>query len=253
LPRAEVEHGTKPEVEIVLPVYNEAETIEATVRDIYEVLPEEPSFVLRISEDGSTDGTKQILAELQRTFPIEARTHDSRKGYSQAVADAIIASKAPYTLVMDADGQFDPRDFQAFWERRNDADVIAAWRVKRIDSPLRRGLSRGFYWLYRLLFRIPLHDPSCGYVLVRTSVAKSVIPPRPRMRVGFFWEFAARAHRAGFSLAEVPIRHRARPGGETRVYTLNKLPGIAFGEVKGLLQVWRETGGFRPSHRGPAK
>jgi glycosyltransferase involved in cell wall biosynthesis len=225
----------------VLPVYNEAETIAATIQEIFETLSGGPSFVVHVSEDGSSDGTKRVLSELERSFPIEVTTHRSRKGYSQAVADAMATAEAPYTLVMDSDGQFDPRDFPSFWERRQDADVIAAWRVERADVLLRRALSRGFYRLYRMLFRVPLHDPSCGYVLVKTSVAKSILPRQPRMPVGFFWEFAARSHRAGLSLAEVPIQHRTRRSGETRVYALSRLPGIAFREVRGLIGLWLET------------
>ena len=120
------------------------------------------------------------------------------------------ALEAPYLLCLDSDGQCDPKDFWKLWDARNDADVVMGWRVDRADTRLRRSLSRFFYLLYQAVFRVPVHDPSCPYVLARKEVIKRLMPELGAMQQGFWWEFVARTHRRGYSIKELPIHHRLR-------------------------------------------
>jgi dolichol-phosphate mannosyltransferase len=230
-----------PALDVLLPVHNEAETIEGTIRELYDTLA--PRLPLRfiICEDGSRDGTQQVLAHLAQTYPIQLLTSEQRKGYSRAVTDGMNALQADYLLCLDSDGQCDPQDFGKFWDTRKQQDVAIGWRVQRSDSLLRRLLSRGFFRLYQLFFQVPVHDPSCPYVLAHKRVIETVVPELGEMQQGFWWEFVARVHRRGFSLREIPVHHRSRRVGRTQVYRLNRLPTIAYRHVMALFKIWFET------------
>jgi glycosyltransferase involved in cell wall biosynthesis len=149
--------------------------------------------------------------------------------------------EADFLLCLDSDGQCDPRDFAKFWDVRNTADVIIGWRVHRADPLVRRLFSKFFYMLYQIVFRVPVHDPSCPYVLMRKSVAKTLGRELGAMKEGFWWEFVARAHRKGFSLRELPIHHQLRTAGVTQVYKWKKMPEIFLRHVAAIFTVWKET------------
>ena len=229
------------ELEVLLPVHNEAETIEATIREIYEEFSAKVRMRFIVCEDGSKDDTKPILTRLGLAIPMHLGLSDARKGYSRAVRDGMQALEAPYLLCLDSDGQCDPKDFWKLWDARNDADVVMGWRVDRADTRLRRSLSRFFYLLYQSVFRVPVHDPSCPYVLSRKEVIERLVPELGAMQQGFWWEFVARTHRRGYSIKELPVHHRLRAGGVTQVYKYRKMPGIFFRHFFALFKIWYQT------------
>ncbi len=231
----------RPDVEVLLPVHNEAESIESTVREIYAALSPRVALRFIICEDGSVDDTKQVLRRLSQELPIKLLMSDARKGYSRAVMDGMKALEAEYLLCLDSDGQCDPQDFGKFWEARERQDVAIGWRVNRSDNFLRKALSRTFYGVYRLLYRVPVHDPSCPFVLARRQVIERVAPELGEMKQGFWWEFMARIHRRGFSLREFPVNHRRRSAGQTQVYRLSRMPGIGYRHFVALFKIWFQT------------
>ena len=229
------------DLDVLLPVHNEADSIGDTVREIHDVFAPFVSYRFLICEDGSVDDTKAVLTELEKTLPMKLVMSDERKGYSRAVSDGMKASDAPYLLCLDSDGQCDPRDFPRFWAEREGSDVVIGHRVNRQDTTLRRAMSRSFYLVYKLLYRVPVHDPSCPYVLARHDVIAAIAPEMREMQQGFWWEFVARVHRRGYSILELPVNHRLRAAGETQIYRLRKLPGIGFRHAVALGRIWSQT------------
>ena len=232
---------SQPELEILLPVYNEAESIEETVREIYRELSPRLSLRFIICEDGSKDNTKEIVREMSISLPMKLILSEERKGYSKAVKDGMRALEAPFLLCLDSDGQCDPKDFERFWNVRASSDVVMGWRVNRADNRLRKLMSRTFYRIYQLLYGVPVHDPSCPYVLVKSAVVRQLTNELGAMQQGFWWEFVARVHRRGFSIRELPVNHRLRSAGTTQVYKLRKLPGIGWRHFIALFRIWFET------------
>ena len=233
--------GDRPTLEVLLPVHNEAESIEATIREIFDAVSPRARMRFIIAEDGSVDGTKKVLERLAVSLPLNLLTSQQRKGYSLAVIDGMRSLEADYLLCLDSDGQCDPADFEKFWEMRDRQDVAIGWRGKRADSLLRRALSRAFYLVYQLFYRLPVHDPSCPFVLARKHVIESVVSELGEMKQGFWWEFTARVHRRGFSVREIPVNHRDRSAGRTQVYQLIRMPGIGFRHFVALFRVWSQT------------
>jgi dolichol-phosphate mannosyltransferase len=228
------------ELEVLLPVHNEAESIERTLDEIYQTISPVANMRFIISEDGSSDGTPEILQELATRYPMQLITGPERKGYSRAVIDGMRMLEAPYVLCLDSDGQCDPADFAAFWSGRENVDVLIGWRVARQDTRLRKLLSGTFKLYYRTLFGVAIHDPSCPFVLAPSNIVKLLIPQLGVLSQGFWWEFMARIWSHGYSIGELPITHRLRAAGQTQVYRLRKLPGIGWTHVLGLVQIWRD-------------
>ncbi len=229
------------QVEVLLPVHNEAESIEATIREIYDELSPGLSVGFIICEDGSRDNTKQILRRLALELPLRLNLSDERKGYSRAVREGMLMAQAPYLLCIDSDGQCDPSDFWKFWETRLPYDIVLGWRVDRADTLIRRTFSRFFYRIYQAAFRTPVHDPSCPYVLIKRDVAQKLAGELGAMQQGFWWEFVARAHRRKYSIRELPVHHRLRAAGVTQVYRWRKMPGIFCRHIAAIYRIWAET------------
>lgn len=231
----------KLDCEVLLPVHNEAESIEATIRGIHGELSKVIAVGFIVCEDGSKDNSKQVLRRLAGVFPIRLNLSDERKGYSLAMREGMAMVEADYVLCLDGDGQCDPQDFASFWQERNAADVVIGWRVKRADPFVRRLFSGFFFFIYQAFFHVPVHDPSCPYVLFSREIAHRMANDLGAMKEGFWWEFVARSYRLGYSIKEIPIRHRERSAGVTQVYKWSKMPAIFFRHVCALFRIRRET------------
>jgi glycosyltransferase involved in cell wall biosynthesis len=229
------------DVQILLPIHNEAESIGATIREIYAEISRQAKVEFILCEDGSRDNTKDVLREVAREIPAKLVLSDERKGYSRAVRDGMAELDAPYLLCLDSDGQCDPKDFAEFWRLRDTADVLIGWRVRRADTMLRKAMSRTFFAAWKCLYRVPIHDPSCPFMLARRDIIREISPKMGSMREGFWWEFTARVARAGYRIREIPVHHRDRAAGVTQVYRLGKLPRIGYEHFRALFQILRET------------
>jgi glycosyltransferase involved in cell wall biosynthesis len=229
------------ELDVVLPVHNEGDTIEATLREWFAELS--PCVAIRfiVCEDGSTDDTRAVLRQCARGLPMVLRLGEQRKGYSGAVIDGLKTSRAPYVLAIDSDGQCDPADFWTFWRRRDEFEVIIGRRTVRADPWFRRAMSGTFKLCYRALLGVTVADPSCPYVLARRAAVDRLVAELGVLDPGLWWEFTARAYRRRLSLLEVPIHHRRRSSGVTRVFKWRKMPGIGLSHAVGLLTIWRQT------------
>jgi len=233
-------HVDTPEVEVLLPVHNEAKSIKQTLWEIYCAVSAVTTVRFILCEDGSSDGTPEVLARLAQDLPIHVFHGKVRKGYSQAVIDGFRAVEAPWVFFLDADGQLDPASFGQAYQLRSDYDVVVGWRVTRVDAWHRRLMSRCFRAIYNSFFRCPLHDPSCPFLLIRREAIVAVQGELVILRLGLWWEFVARVYAAGFRIAELPVNHRRRRSGKTQIYNCWKIPGIAWSHLVGLLIIKRQ-------------
>ena len=151
-------------LQILMPVYNEAKSIEETLKEIYDTLSGKIDFQFIISEDGSSDGTKEILKKLKDIYPMILISDDTRKYYSRAVIDGIKKADADYLLIKDSDGQCDPKDILNFWSLKEKSDLVNGYRYPRYDFAYRRFISKIFFYLYKILFNVPLHSKFCMYL-----------------------------------------------------------------------------------------
>ena len=102
-------------IALIMPVYNEADTIEHTVRELYKkVVDKMGNIDIWVFEDGSTDGTKEVLEKLKDEFSgLHTQMTRQKKGYPRAMREAFLnisPKKYDYVVAVDSDGQYEPED-----------------------------------------------------------------------------------------------------------------------------------------------
>jgi len=232
-------------VTLLLTAHNEADTIESVISEFYREIGEKIPLKILVVEDGSTDGTKEILLKLSKTFPLGFLSGKERRGYSKAVTEGLKRIDTEYVFFTDGDGQHVAKDFWKLYEFRDNYSVVSGWRVKRADALHRKVMSKVFQWMIKGLFKLPnFHDITAPYKLMQSDVAKVVANEWKYMKESFWAEFIIRAHKKGLKIVEVPVRHRSRidnsNNSSTRVYKPLKIPKIAISQLLGLLRLWPE-------------
>ena len=113
-----------PVMDVVLPVFNEADSIRGVVLSFYnEIIQKVPSRFI-VAEDGSVDGTKEILLGLKNEMPLSLFCGLQRKGYAKGVGDALRRCNEQWVFFSDSDGQYFPSDFWRLWKCRDSYDMI---------------------------------------------------------------------------------------------------------------------------------
>jgi glycosyltransferase involved in cell wall biosynthesis len=226
----------KAEIAVLMPIHNEAETIGESVTEFYNVISPKTPLELVLSEDGSTDNTKNVIEKLSETIPLKAILSTSRKGYAGGIKNGLKLVKANYVLITDSDGQQDPRDFWKLWNLRMKYDIVSGWRKKRADALYRKIMSKIFQWRIKRAFNLPnLLDITAPFKLMKTEVAIEIAEKCKYMSESFWNEFSVRAHVSGFSIGETIVAHRSRADkSATRVYKPWKIPKIALAQLMAL-------------------
>jgi dolichol-phosphate mannosyltransferase len=234
----------KLKIDLVLPIHNEAESIEDTLTEFYNKTKDICNINFICAEDGSKDNTVEILKKLERTLPIKIITSTIRKGYSKAVVDGFKSCENDLIAFIDSDGQCDPSDFVKFIEIINakpEVDIVFGYRNPRNDHWIRILMSSAFKLVYSLFFKVNVKDPSCPYMLFRKKSFSWIYTENLGiLKQGFWWEFIARSRAHKVNLIEVPVKHRERTKGETQVYKPSKVPKIAYTHLLGLLELKKE-------------
>lgn len=228
---------------VVVPVFNEAESLDALYQELVEVAAANTyDLDLVFVDDGSTDGS---WATIQRLAASDARVTGLRfrRNFGKAAALSAGFSQARGELIMtlDADLQDDPREIPKFLaEMQNDRDVVSGWKKVRHDPKLGKVLpSRVFNWLVSWMTGVRLHDHNCGMKCYRREIFDEV------HLYGELHRFVpVLAAARGFRVGEVVIQHRARQFGTSKYGVGRILKGFL-----DLLTVKFLTGfGQRPQH-----
>jgi len=228
---------------VVLPAYNEAGTIENTIMEASNYFSKiHPNIEFLVMEDGSTDGTPQVLSHLQSIMPcLQVNSSPKRKGYPTAVRDGILSvgKDANLILFMDSDGQYDPRDFQKLVNlAESSVDIVIGRRTSRAESPLRVFLSIGVDLLEREMFGLKCRDVTSAFRLMRRDVAQTLASRVHYSKYNFWTEFTALAAVSRYKIVEVPVSYRNRQSGGSRVYSSRKLAKVVLSELSALARTW---------------
>lgn len=235
-----------PQLSLVVPVYNEAGNVLPLAAASVEVLrglgrPFEIIFV----NDGSTDGTAAEIAEAHgRWAECRELRMERNSGQALALLAGLRAARGEFLLMMDGDGQNDPRDFPAVLAlvESGQCDLACGWRVDRHDSSLRRIMSRVANVVRGAFLGDHMHDSGCQLRAMRREVREAFFPME--LMQSFI---PALAVAAGFRVGETPVRHHARTHGDSK-YGLGRLWWRPAAAMIGLRwKIWR---GQTPRKRG---
>ena len=223
---------------IVLPTFNEVKSLEFVIQKWDTFLKSNKinhEFV--VCEDGSTDGTKELIIDLMKKYNVVNETTLERRGYGGGVLAGINRSKNEYILCIDSDGQCLPDSFLKLWNERNSANVIIGIRSPRKDPILRKIYSGLFLIIHRILFPSNIKDPSCPYILAKKEIYVKLLKYLSFMKEGFWWGYIGACKKLNLSINQFDIIHYERYDGSSVVYKFSKMPGIIIRNIFGLIKL----------------
>ncbi|NWG72902.1 MAG: glycosyltransferase family 2 protein, partial [Parvularculaceae bacterium] len=209
--------STEPQVSVVIPIYNEEENLLDLVERVGTAMARSGrSFELICIDDGSRDGSAQLMAELAETRSWFKPLYLIRNyGQSAALQAGFDAARGEYIVTLDGDLQNDPDDVPALlqlMEERPDVDMISGWRKDRQDRTLSRKIPSML--ANRIISRVTgvgLHDYGCALKLYRAQVIGDL-----RLYGELHRFIPALAADVGAKVLEVPVRHHPRTRGQSK-------------------------------------
>lgn len=206
---------TKAGISIVIPLYNEEDNIAelySSIKEIVRNLDRETEIIF--IDDGSTDGTFELLSELKKSNDgIRIIRFTKNFGQTAAMSAGFDHANGGIIITMDGDLQNDPRDIPLLLERIEEGyDVVSGWRVNRQDGLVSRKIpSIAANWLIGLITGIKLHDSGCSLKAYRSEVVKNL-----RLYGEMHRFIPALASSRGAKIAEVGVNHFPRKQGSSK-------------------------------------
>ncbi len=233
----------RPDVSVVIPLYNEEESIPELYRSLTEVLEAlGRPYEIIVVDDGSTDGSypllRRLAAEDRRLKVVRLRRNF---GQTAAFAAGFDRARGDVIVTMDADLQNDPRDIPKLLAKIDEGfDIVSGWRVNRKDRFLDRKLpSMIANRLISNVTDVRLHDYGCSLKAYRADVIREV-----RLYGELHRFIPALASQVGGAVAEVPVNHHPRRYGRSK-YGLSRTVRV----ILDLITVWfLGTYSTRPLH-----
>ncbi len=238
-------------VSALILVYNEAEVIEGVARDIHrEVVAKIPRSELVIAEDGSTDGTKEVLGRIVPEMPGARLVQgETRKGYTRAYKDALKACRNELIFFSDSSGKHDPKDFWKLAQKIDEYDMVIGCKAERRDPFYRVLMSRVFNFLVSRYFGFPFRDINSGFRLMKKKAIERVLDEDWYMKHLINFEFTLRLLAHGYRVAEVPVSHNPRAHGPSRGLPLKKIPEAIVMALRTFPRLKREMRGIKTAAR----
>lgn len=203
------------DLSVVVPIYNEEESIPALVTEVREAL--EPSgldYELICVDDGSRDASFSVLEKLAEGNP-RLRVAQFRRNFGQTAAmqAGLDAARGTVVVTMDADLQNDPRDIPRMLEKLDEGyDMVAGWRADRKDTFINRRLpSILANGLISRTTGVHLHDYGCTLKAIRLELVREL-----RLYGEMHRFIPVMASLVGARIAEQPVNHRARQFGTSK-------------------------------------
>ena len=199
---------------IVIPAYNEAESLPELHREIVSVCEtgfDGPvPYEILLVDDGSTDGTEAVCRGLH---PLKVLRSKENRGQTAALDAGFHAARGRYIAALDADGQNDPAEIPAMlrYLEEQQLDAVCGWRKDRQDPLGKRFLSRGAWLLRQLVLHDGIHDSGCTLKVFRRECFENLHLTRGQHRF-----IPALLQMRGFSVGELSVRHRPRTAGKSK-------------------------------------
>ncbi len=228
-------------ISVILPTYNERETIVPLVGEILSAVPEAEVLVV---DDDSPDQTWALVEQASAGDPrVRVLRRIGRRGLPSALADGIAQAKGEAVVWLDADGSMPAAVIPVLVARLEVAEVAVASRYVRGGQDTRTSRVRvGTSWLINafaaLLLGWGVRDYTSGFIAVRQAVLDRV-PLRTHYAYGDYCiDFLYRVAQAGFRIEEIPYRCGERRGGETKTAPdLRQFVGLGLTYVVSILRL----------------
>ena len=218
-----------PGLSVFFPAYNDGGTIASMVitadtaarrlTDDYEII---------VINDGSSDATAEVLAELGRLNPrVRIVDHGTNRGYGAALQSGFAAATKDLIFYTDGDAQYDPREMSVLWERlTDDVDMVNGFKISRSDPVHRIIIGRIYHNTVKLLFGLRLRDVDCDFRLLRRRIFERVTLEKSSGVICL--ELMKKIQDAGFRISEVGVHHYHRAYGTSQFFNVRRIVRTAF-------------------------
>jgi dolichol-phosphate mannosyltransferase len=201
---------------IIVPVFNERGTV-SELLNLADRVPLDKEIV--VVDDGSTDGTRELLRSFEGRPGFKVLYHDRNGGKGRAIRTALAAVSGEVTVIQDADLEYDPLDFVAMMRLFEEGRAQAVFGSRRLKKDNRQHSGPIYYaggiflsWMTRLLYGIDITDEPTCYKMVRTALLRSLDLTSEHFE--FCPEVTAKLAKRGVEIVEVPITYRPRHKSE---------------------------------------
>lgn len=211
---AKREREAPPAISLVIPVYNEKESVRPLYQQIIasmEAVGE--TFEIIFVDDGSTDGSFNVLKTLHAGDPrVQVIRFRRNFGKSPALLAGFTKSRGEIIFTMDADLQDDPAEIPQFLEQINEGfDLVSGWKYPRLDPISKTFPSKIFNGIVKRTTGVQLHDMNCGFKAYRRELIEEL------KLYGELHRFIpVMAAWRGYSITEVKVRHHPRQFGQSK-------------------------------------
>lgn len=198
-------------VTIIIPVYNEVNTIEEILR---RVEAENIATEILIVDDGSTDGTREKLDSITEDAHLRIFFHEHNQGKGAAVRTGIKNAKGDVILIQDADLEYDPRDYPALFKPIEEGIADVVYGSRFLGGPRRTAMfwhmvaNKSLTFMTNLLYNTILSDMETGYKVFKREIVKDM--KLRANRFDFEPEFTAKILKRKARVYEVPISFNPR-------------------------------------------
>jgi glycosyltransferase involved in cell wall biosynthesis len=200
---------------VIIPVYNEVHNIREIIK---RVQAQKLANEIVIVDDGSTDGTRPLLAELDGNDKVRVILHEHNKGKGAAVVTGFGAARGDILLIQDADLEYDPRDYPKILQPIEEGIADVVYGSRFLGGPRRVAM----FWhmiankllttMTNILYDTILTDMETGYKVFRRGVIEGM--KIRSKRFDFEPEFTAKVLKRHYRIFEVPITFNPRDYSE---------------------------------------
>jgi glycosyltransferase involved in cell wall biosynthesis len=204
-----------------MPVYNERERVERAIAEVLATkLPTD--FELIVVDDGSTDGTREILRDGDWDGRVRLYEHPHNQGKGAAVKTALTHAEGDYAAIFDADLEYAPEDLALLMPPLLDGRANVSFGVRAFDGYTSHSFlfvmgNKGVTLACNVLFNVYLHDIMTCHKMIRTDIFRSLSLRSPGFAIEP--EITARLVQRGERIFEVPVHYRARSNEEGKKLT----------------------------------
>ncbi len=196
---------------VIIPVYNEAKNIKEIIKRVQATRLAKEIIVV---DDGSQDGTRDVLKKLDGKKKVRVILHEKNQGKGAAVVTGMKAAQGDVLLIQDADLEYDPRDYPALLQPINEdiADIVYGSRflggAHRVTMFWHQVANKILTFMTNILYDSILTDMETGYKVFRRKVIEGMIIRSKRFN--FEPEFTAKILKRKYRIFEVPITFNPR-------------------------------------------
>lgn len=210
--------GTFGNLSLVIPAFQEVKGIGRAIIEAEEALSNLnlSDYEILIIDDGSSDSTFEAAREVADLYShTRIIRHKTNLGYGAALRTGFEASRFEFVAFTDADCQFHLEDLAKLFDNIKNFDIAAGYRFDRQDPKLRIFLSRGYNLLVHSLLGSGVKDCDCALKLFRKNALDKILPESSNFFVNT--EMLHKAACNNLTITEVPVRHRMRYAGNSKV------------------------------------